>query len=216
LGSICTLYEGCCCLSSSNGGERSFFLSRYDIAGKQLQSQYDWPEYLSLLELARGDLSPPFPSPPPLVFVATDDKDASTHLPLSLSQELNAPTKDRHTGGGAGGGTGGGIGSPWLASMRRRGGEGGEEGGGGARRNSPRSLKSGTLPAIGNLFFNTIPAAKLALSGFGEFSRQEETAVVHARKQGGEVAFEMVTEAVADLYLLSQASVRRREEALIG
>ena len=36
--------------------------------------------------------------------------------------------------------------------------------------------------------------------------------MVHARKQGGEVAFEMVTEAVADLYLLSQASVRRREE----
>jgi len=38
-------------------------------------------------------------------------------------------------------------------------------------------------------------------------SRQDETAVVYASRNGGDIAFNMVTEAIADIYLLSQASV---------
>ena len=44
--------------------------------GGQLQSQYDWPEYMKFLDLAREELSVAN-MPPPLVFIATDDKDAA-------------------------------------------------------------------------------------------------------------------------------------------
>ena len=121
---------------------------RYDVAGRQLQSQYDWPEYLELLTKVRASLSDPFPSPPPLVFVATDDKNATNKLP-----------------------------------------------------------SNSVLPAIGNMLFTTVPAAKVALSRWGEYSRQDESAYLVAQNSGGDVAFEMVTEAIADIYLLSRASV---------
>ena len=47
--------------------------------GGQLQSQYDWPEYMRLLDLAREELTAA-DMPPQLIFIATDDKDASSQV----------------------------------------------------------------------------------------------------------------------------------------
>ena len=47
--------------------------------GGQLQSQYDWPEYLRLLDLAREELTVD-DMPPQLIFLATDDKDAASQV----------------------------------------------------------------------------------------------------------------------------------------
>ena len=63
------------------------------------------------------------------------------------------------------------------------------------------------LPAVGNMLFTKAPAVKVALSRWGAFSRQDSSAYIYAQSSGGDVAFGMVTEAIADIYLLSQASV---------
>ncbi|GMI09330.1 hypothetical protein TrVE_jg754 [Triparma verrucosa] len=50
--------------------------------GGQLQSQYDWPEYMRLIDLAREELTVAGTSPQ-LFFIATDDKDAASQVVLS-------------------------------------------------------------------------------------------------------------------------------------
>jgi len=53
--------------------------------GGQLQSQYDWPNYMRLLNLAREELHVADMSPQ-LVFIATDDKDAASKVSKQVYQ----------------------------------------------------------------------------------------------------------------------------------